>query len=107
MVFQHKEHLKDCNNNPTVGLLARRKYITKKPMDYPVHASRNIHHIEKQPEIESLNNSLKNKINELYPKTKQIRQYIINSDRVVLDEVKRSKKYTIFNKLTMILKRFI
>lgn len=105
-ISNYKEHLKDCNSNPTVGLLARRKYITKKPMNYPIHARRNLRFIKSQPEIKSLNTSLINKINELYPRTKHLRQYIIDSDRVILDGINQSNKSTVFNKLMIFFKRF-
>ena len=107
-IDDYKAHLMDCEKNPTIGYLARRKYITGKPMNYPEYAKRNLHFMDKQPEIKALKESISKKINKkLYPRTKHIRKYIIDNERVVLDYVKKSKKYTIFNKLSIILRKFI
>ncbi len=106
-IEEYKAHLKDCNENPTVGLLAKRKYITRKPMEQPIFAKRNMHYLEKQPEIKKLKKAFESKVNTLYPSTKHIREYIINEDRVLLDYVKRSQKYTSFDKLMIMLKKII
>ena len=106
-IDDYKAHLQDCNNNPTIGMLARRKYITGKPMDYPIHAHCNINDMEKEPEIKSLKDNLKNKIKKIYPNTKHIREYIINNDRVTLDGIEKSKKYTTLNKLIIFCKKFM
>lgn len=106
-IDDYKAHLKDCRENPTIGLLANRKYITGKPMNYPIYARRNLHYLEKQPEINTLIKSLENKIKTLYPKTKHLREYIIDNGRVLLDGIEQSKKYTAFNKLAIFLKKFI
>ena len=53
-IEQYKAHLKDCNENPTIGLLAKRKYITQKPMNYPEYAQRNRLYLERQPVISEL-----------------------------------------------------
>ena len=57
--------------------------------------------------VKELQRALKNKINELYPRTKHIRKYITDTNRVVLDYVEKARKYTVFNKLKIALKRFI
>ncbi|MDO4975406.1 MAG: hypothetical protein Q4E61_03725, partial [Alphaproteobacteria bacterium] len=87
--------------------LAKRKYITGKKKFYPEYAKRNLNIFEKQPEIIALKNSIDKKINKLYPKTKLLRQYIINHDRVLLDRIEKIKKYTIKDKLILSLKRLI
>lgn len=106
-ILDYKAHLQDCEKNPTVGLLAGKKYITGKPMNYPEYAYRNRCYLERQPEIDSLKKSLKNRINELYPKTKHIREYIINNNRVLLDGIEKSRKYTSLNKLMILLKKIV
>lgn len=100
-------HLKNCEEHLTTGLLAKRQYITGKEWKNPISARINIHILEKQPEVDTLQKNIKEKINTLYPKTKQIREYIINNDRVVLDTTKKSKKYTLLNKLAIMIKKFI
>ena len=106
-ISDYKSHLLDCEKNPTVGLLARKKYITGKPMHYPEAADRNISYIKRQPEVDFLEKSFKNKIDTLYPKTKHIREYIIDNNRVILDGTKKAQKYTLANKLAIIIKRFV
>ena len=104
-VSDYKNHLLDCEKNPTVGMIIRKKYITGKPMNYPEGARRNIKFIKQQPEIESLTKIIDEKIERLYPKTRHIREYIIDTGRVLLDEVKRKKEYTIFDKLAIFFRK--
>ena len=106
-IENYKSHLYDCKKNPTVGLLIRKKYITGKPMNYPETAYRNMRFMERQPKIDSLIKNVNNKIKNLYPRTAHIREYIIDKNRVVLDGTEKIKKYTIFNKLKIMLKRFV
>ncbi len=103
----YKNHLQDCEKNPTIGLIAGKKYITGKKMNYPFYAKRNIKLLERQPEIDSLQKSINNKINNLYPKTKNARLYIIESGRISLDKIKKLKKYTMIDKLKISLKSFL
>ena len=100
------DHVQDCLNHPTTGLLARRQYITKKPYNYPEYALRNKMIINNNKKITSLQNYFKDLVKVLYPKTNHIRQYIIDNDRVVLDYVAPIKKYTSADKLKIFLKRF-
>lgn len=106
-VSDYKNHLLDCEKNPTVGMIIRKKYITGSPMNYPEGARRNIKFMNQQPEISDLIKSVDKKIQELYPRTKHIREYIIDSRRVLLDEVKKCKKYTIFNKLAILFNKVL
>ena len=76
-------------------------------MNYPFYAKRNIKFLERQPEIDSLQKSINNKINNLYPKTKNARLYIIESGRISLDRIKKLKKYTMIDKLKISLKSFL
>jgi len=105
-INDYKAHLRDCEENPTVGLLARKKYITGKPMNYPETAYRNVRYMEKNSEIDTMIKSINKKIKELYPRTAHIREYIIDNNRVVLDGIEKIKKYSAFNKLKIMLKRF-
>lgn len=94
----YKAFLKESINNPTVGLLAEKRYISGK-LNYPDAYHRNREIIEYNPQIAKLKNTLDKKIKELYPKTKEIREYIASSNRVVLNCVEKSKIYNILNKL--------
>ena len=103
----YKAHLQDCIDNPTVGFLARRKYITGKRMNYPDFAWRNKKIMENDNNIKTTKNYLKGYVDFLYPKTKHIRKYIVNNDRVVLDYVKPRQGYNMFEKMLITLKRFL
>jgi hypothetical protein len=106
-IKDYKAHLHDCKKNPTIGFLARKRYIKGRPMEYPLAAKRNLRDINKQPEIDILQKSIDEKIQTLYPRTKHIRQYIIDNKRVALDGIEEIRKYTIFDKMAIFLKRFI
>ena len=103
----YKAHLQDCENHPTSGLLIKHKYITGKPMNYPAYASRNIRYMERQPEIDTLQKTINAKLNSLYPNTKHIRQYTIDNNRVLLDFVEPVKKYSVFEKILLMARRFV
>lgn len=102
----YKAHLKDCIDNPTVGFLARKKYITGPRMEYPDFAWRNRKILENDRGIDAATKYLKGIVNTLYPKTKHIRAYIIDKKRVVLDEILPCKGYSHFDKLMIALKKF-
>ena len=106
-VFDYKAHLQDCEKNPTIGMIARKKYITGEPMNYPEAAKRNLRFINRYPEIEALTKRVKDNISELYPKTRFAREYIINNDRIMLKSIEKIKKYTVFDRLKIALKKII
>ena len=101
----YASHIKDCIDNPTRGFIARRKYITGEPMNYPEYAKRNKLVFDSQPDVAALNKQLKKDVKRMYPKTKYARAYIINDDRISLDFVKKGRKYTKLDKAIIILKR--
>ena len=103
----YKTHLKDCYNHPTSGMLAKRKYIDKRPMDYPLCARYNKSVMEMHPEVKALKKSFENEMKKLYPKTRFARQYIIDKDRIMFDCVEHSKKYSIWNKIAIFCRRFV
>lgn len=106
-VSDYKAHLNDCYKNPTIGMLANREYITKNPMNYPMQANANLKILKSQPDIKVLLGDIKNKISTIYPKTKHIREYIINHDRVTLNEVKKCRKYSLMDKLIVFCKKIL
>jgi len=106
-INSYKAHLKDCENNPTIGFLAKKEYITGKPMNYPFHARRNMRALERQPEIDTLQKIIKSNINDMYHNTKHIRKYAIDKGRVLLDSVEPIKKYSVLEKILLMAKRFV
>lgn len=98
-------HLNDCRENPTVGLLARKKYTTSV---YPEHFRQNLMDLYSYDKFRKADKAFKNRFNELYPKTGDMRKFLIESESVVLDYVKPIKKnaerviYSVLNKLRLI-----
>ena len=79
-------HYRDCLKQPTVSLLARKKYES---FNYPSFRTRNEAIINSYPEVKALKNSFEKKFNEeLYPKTKNARKYLIDKEFVILDYIK-------------------
>lgn len=78
-------HYEDCKQNPTVALLARKKSETN---NYPDFKIRNEHIMEKNPEVKAAKDSFEKAYNELYPKTKNARKYLIDKEFVTLNYVK-------------------
>ena len=78
-------HFEDCKQHPTVALLARKKSETN---NYPDFKMRNEHIMEKNPEVKAAKDSFEKAYNELYPKTKNARKYLIDKEFVTLDYVK-------------------
>jgi hypothetical protein len=101
----YRKHLQDCIDNPTIGLLARKKYITGPRMNYPDFAWRNRKIMENDKGIEAAVKYLKGVVNTLYPKTKHIREYMIDKNRVALDEIRPCKGYNRLDKLMIALKK--
>ena len=101
----YKAHLQDCIDNPTVGFLARRKYITGKRMTFPDYAWRNKKIMENDRYIKATKDYLNGYVKTLYPKTKHIREYIVNSDRIALDYIKPCKGYNFFDKMLIAMKK--
>lgn len=93
---QTKYYLKHLDNslwNPTIGAIAKHQYICD-PKYLP----------EDKYAVKYLKNILKDKINEFYPKTKKIREYIINDNRLNFNYVTKSKGYNILDKLKILMK---
>lgn len=99
------KHLKDCIENPTRGFIARKKYITGKPMNYPEYAKRNKKIFDSQDDVSILNKTLKKNVKKMYKKTRYARAYIINSGRISLDSIEKGRRYTQLDKAIILLKR--
>ena len=103
-IEQIQRHLDDCNYHPTTGLLARQKYIENAPKIFPGRFIRNKETLKSHPTFQYLNGILEDTLNKLYPKTKKIRQYIIQNNRIDLDYVTRAKGYNLIDKLKIFLR---
>ncbi len=83
------KHLKDCRENPTVGLLLRKKYRTN---NYSDCFHRNLNLLYCDENVQHAQDSFESKYNNLYPKTGKARKYLIKNENVVIDYVKPIKK---------------
>ena len=103
----YKECMENSERYPLAGLLAKRQYIDKMPKKYPKESQRNQQLIEKDPKIAVLIKKFKEKLKTLYPRTRHIREYIINTDRVVLNAVEPKRDYGKMEKFMLALRRFV
>lgn len=100
------DHIKDCIKTPTVGLIAREKYINKKPKDFPICFLRNKAMMDEVPVVKRLNSELDSKLGKLYPTTAKIREFIIKDGRLNLYNVTKSRGYNMLDKLKLLCKLF-
>lgn len=82
-------HLNDCRENPTIGLLARKKYRTN---NYPEHFRENLLNIYSYDRVRNADKAFKSRFKNLYPETAKMRKFLIASESIVLDSVKPIKK---------------
>lgn len=96
-------HLKDCTQNPTVGLLARKKFETHK---YPfISYKKNYEELFSNFSIKYAEKIFQQRYKNLYNKTGRIRKILINNKNIELDKIKpvqktlKRKIYSIFAKI--------
>ena len=78
-------HLKDRKEYPTLGTLANRKYhVVMNPDAY----SSNLTTLRQNEAFRKQKKAIKDSINTLYQKTKNVRRILLREKRVVLDLVK-------------------
>ncbi len=82
-------HLNDCINNPTIGLLARKKFRT---YNYPDCFKRNLEDLHKYKSVQTADQAFNDHFSALYPRTGNARKFLINSKSIVLDYVKPLNK---------------
>ena len=82
-------HLIDCKENPTIGLLARKKHRTN---NYPDCFKRNLKDLYKSKHVKDADNAFKETFASLYPKTGKARKFLIETNSIVLNYVKPIKK---------------
>ncbi len=82
-------HLEDCKQNPTVGLLARKKFHTD---NYPHYYKRNLAELRGSRYFSEAEKSFKDTFTSMYPRTGKARKFLINSESIVLNYVKPIKK---------------
>ena len=96
-------HLVDCKENPTVALLARKKYRTN---NYPQYFKRNLFDLYKSSKaLRNADLAYRETFNSLYPKTGKARKLLINNESIVLNYVKPIEK-TIKRSLIKFISKF-
>lgn len=91
----YARHLEECISNPTLGGIAEQQYLLK---------SQNRFH-KLNPKMRYLIDILNDEKKKLYPKTRKVREYIIQDDRLDLLSVTKRKGYNWFAKLKILLHR--
>lgn len=95
---EYIKHLEDCIANPTIGLTARHKFIKRHTLSPETKAN---------PTVKYLEEILKEQIARFYPKTKVLRQYIIDSGRMRMFHISKAKPFTFVDKVKIALKTLI
>ncbi len=97
-------HIDDCINNPTIGLLARKKYETHyAPL---IAYKQNLKDLLSEYRVKEASDNFKYSYNKMYPKTGNIRKFLINNNNVQLDNINpinKSLKRKFFNVISKIL----
>lgn len=103
-IKDYRRYLGDLLNNPTKAMLAMHEQMrtgapsasyarNKKILEQDIYETRVMKEVSQEH------------IDRIYPKTKKIREYIIEKERVVLDKFKPAKGYNLFNKIAMKFKK--
>lgn len=103
-VANYAKHLQDLIDHPVSAMIAMRERSR-----FPHHID-TIDHNKKLMEESFLQTSRLFKkynemINKLYPKTKHIREYIVDDGRLSLEGVKKSRGYNFIDKLIIFLRK--
>ncbi len=84
-----ENHLKDCKENPTLGLLARQNQRTNY---YPKSAKINMAMLNEQDSFIRADNEFKQVCQDMYHKTNKVRRQLIKKESIVLDNIEPIKK---------------
>ncbi len=84
-----ENHLKDCKENPTLGLLARQNQRTNY---YPKFAKINMAKLNEQDSFVRADNEFKQVCHDMYHKTNKVRRQLIKNESIVLDDIEPIKK---------------
>jgi len=98
--------LKEIAKHPTNGFLVKHQYMGNNRFSNNGHKrSCNIENLKSSKNIMNLRNEILDRINTLYPKTKNLRKYIIRNDRLSVEYVKPKKGYNVMNKLAIMFQK--
>lgn len=80
------DHLEDCLKLPTVGLMAYNDAYVKRGPNSPEYFKRNLKMLKTFPSIKPLIKALDEKLKQLYPKTRNARDFIIETNRISFEK---------------------
>ena len=98
-------HMDNCIYHPTTGLIARQEIIRNIQKNYPSNFSRNLHYLKSSDEYKYFSEILENKLDELYPRTKKLRQFLIENNHLSLYIIKRKQPLNLLDKIKLFLMR--
>ena len=97
--IDYADHLRDKIKHPTTGMLAMREQERNYGIDSPIRYKSRVNYFEKRnPKTKMLADEFNSIMKKTYPKTRNIRKYIVKHDRVKLDEVVKDIKTSKFMK---------
>ncbi len=95
---EYANFMSEVAKSPTQGYLIKQQYLNIEHKHngnmYVINSER----IKKSPVINAIKKQIDDKINELYPKTKIVRKYIIEDKRISAEFIKEKKGYNIFDR---------
>ena len=101
-----REFMKSSFKNPTQGMLAEHKAQKEFAGKYNDNFLHNTKVVDNDFVVQELNSSLTKKITEnLYPKSFETRQYLVDKEHVVADQVKPNKKKGIIDRVNIFLRK--
>lgn len=98
-------HMDNCIYHPTTGLLARQELIHDVPKSFPSQFSQNLYYLRNLKGYKYLSGILENRLNELYPQTKNLRKFLIKNNYLSLYYVKSKQKLNFLDKVKLFLMR--
>lgn len=98
-------HMDNCIYHPTTGLIARQEIIHNVQKNYPSQFSKNLHYLRNLEGYKYFSDILEDRLNELYPKTKKLRKFLIKNNHFSLYYVKSKQKLNFLAKVKLMLMR--
>ena len=90
--------------NPTVGELTRQKYFDM--FSKNVYFNSNLEVLDAQPSVVYLKNLIEADIKKNYPKTKSIRDYILKTKRISLNETTPCRGYSLLDRIKILFNKY-
>lgn len=106
-VAAYKLLLQDIYEHPTLGFLIKKEYYDNSSINLPSKFVINKQMLECKEEIVEMREKIRQRVNTLYPRTKYVRQYIKNQNRVNLYYVRPGEGFSILDRFKISLKMLL